>query len=192
MATQKESRKEQLKRKWLSKYRLVVMDDETFEEKASFRLSRLNIFVFGSLFALVVITFTVLLLIYTPLRQYVLGYTAVENKQETLQLLLKSNSLEKKVKNSEAYITSLKKVLVGDIKPQRHDKDTTSVRNYNPKFDPKAVIIKRSKQDSILRKQVEEEDVKARERNNEANEPRAGNSEDDSRNTQQQEETETP
>ncbi len=168
------------------------MDDETFEEKASFRLSRLNIFVFGSLFALVVITFTVLLLIYTPLRQYVLGYTAVENKQETLQLLLKSNSLEKKVKNSEAYITSLKKVLVGDIKPQRHDKDTTSVRNYNPKFDPKAVIIKRSKQDSILRKQVEEEDVKAREHNSETNEPRAGSSEDDSRNTQQQEETETP
>ena len=62
MAANKESRKEYWKRKWLSKYRLVVMDDSTYEEKTSFRLSRLNIFVFGSLFAFVLITLTTVLI----------------------------------------------------------------------------------------------------------------------------------
>ena len=116
MATNKESRKEYWKRKWLSKYRLVVMDDSTYEEKTSFRLSRLNIFVFGSLFAFVLITLTTVLIIYSPLRQYILGYTAVENKRETLNLLFRVDSLEGKIQSNDEYLASLKKVLVGNIK----------------------------------------------------------------------------
>ena len=158
MATNKESRKEYWKRKWLSKYRLVVMDDSTYEEKTSFRLSRLNIFVFGSLFAFVLITLTTLLIIYSPLRQYILGYTAVENKRETLNLLFRVDSLEGKIQSNDEYLASLKKVLVGNIKPQQ-DKDTTSFNISNPKYDPKAYRITPTKKDSILRKEVEEEET---------------------------------
>ena len=136
MATNKESRKEYWKRKWLSKYRLIVMDDSTYEEKTSFRLSRLNIFVFGSLFAFVLIALTTVLIIYSPLRQYILGYTAVENKRETLSLLFKVDSLEQK------------------MKPQR-DKDTTSFNISDPKYDPKAYRVTPNRQDSILRQEVE-------------------------------------
>ena len=117
MAANKESRKEYWKRKWLSKYRLIVMDDSTYEEKTSFRLSRLNIFVFGSLFAFVLIALTTVLIIYSPLRQYILGYTAVENKRETLSLLFKVDSLEQKIQDNDKYLASIKKVLVGDLKP---------------------------------------------------------------------------
>ena len=108
MSTDKTSRKEYWKRKWLSKYRLIVMDDSTYEEKASFRLSRLNIFVFGSLFAFVLITLTTVLIIYSPLRQYILGYTAVENKRETLGLLFKVDSLEQKIQDNDKYLASIK------------------------------------------------------------------------------------
>lgn len=158
MATNKESRKEYWKRKWLSKYRLVVMDDSTYEEKTSFRLSRLNIFVFGSLFVFVLITLTTLLIIYSPLRQYILGYTAVENKRETLNLLFRVDSLEGKMQSNDEYLASLKKVLVGNIKPQQ-DKDTTSFNISNPKYDPKAYRTTPTKKDSILRKEVEEEET---------------------------------
>ena len=154
MAANKESRKEYWKRKWLSKYRLIVMDDSTYEEKTSFRLSRLNIFVFGSLFAFVLIALTTVLIIYSPLRQYILGYTAVENKRETLSLLFKVDSLEQKIQDNDKYLASIKKVLVGDLKPQR-DKDTTSFNISDPKYDPKAYRVTPSKQDSILRHEVE-------------------------------------
>ena len=154
MSTDKTSRKEYWKRKWLSKYRLIVMDDSTYEEKASFRLSRLNIFVFGSLFAFVLITLTTVLIIYSPLRQYILGYTAVENKRETLGLLFKVDSLEQKIQDNDKYLASIKKVLIGDLKPQR-DKDTASFNISDPKYDPKAYRVTPNRQDSILRQEVE-------------------------------------
>ena len=114
MSVNKISKKEYWKRKWLSKYRLVVMDDSTFEEKTSFKLSRMNIFVFGSLFAFILITLTTVFIIYSPLRQYILGYTAVENKRETLGLLFKVDSLQQEIENNEKYLASIKKVLVGN------------------------------------------------------------------------------
>ena len=159
MTTNKESRKEYWKRKWLSKYRLIVMDDSTYEEKTSFRLSRLNIFVFGSLFAFILITLTTVLIIYSPLRQYILGYTAVENKRETLSLLFKVDSLEQKIQDNDKYLASIKKVLVGDLKPQR-DKDTASFNISDPKYDPKAYRVTPNAQDSILRAEVAEEEKK--------------------------------
>ena len=140
MTTNKESRKEYWKRKWLSKYRLIVMDDSTYEEKTSFRLSRLNIFVFGSLFAFVLIALTTVLIIYSPLRQYILGYTAVENKRETLSLLFKVDSLEQKIQDNDKYLASIKKVLVGDLKPQR-DKDTASFNIFDINQSNIAAII---------------------------------------------------
>ena len=146
MAANKESRKEYWKRKWLSKYRLIVMDDSTYEEKTSFRLSRLNIFVFGSLFAFVLIALTTVLIIYSPLRQYIL--------RETLSLLFKVDSLEQKIQDNDKYLASIKKVLVGDLKPQR-DKDTASFNISDPKYDPKAYRVTPNRQDSILRQEVE-------------------------------------
>ena len=154
MVANKESRKEYWKRKWLSKYRLIVMDDSTYEEKTSFRLSRLNIFVFGSLFAFVLIALTTVLIIYSPMRLYILGYTAVENKRETLCLLFKLDSLEQKIQDNDKYLASIKKVLVGDLKPQR-DKDTASFNISDPKYDPKAYRVTPNRQDSILRQEVE-------------------------------------
>ena len=154
--------KEYWKEKWLSKYRLIVMDDSTYEEKSSFRLSRLNIFVFGSLFAIRLIAFTTLFIIYSPLRQYILGYSVVENKRETLNLLFKLDSLEKKMQDNDKYLASLKRVLVGDIKPEAHSKDTASFHISDPKYDPKAYRVTPSAQDSLLRREVEAEEAENR------------------------------
>ena len=100
------------------------------------------------------IALTTVLIIYSPLRQYILGYTAVENKRETLSLLFKVDSLEQKIQDNDKYLASIKKVLVGDLKPQR-DKDTASFNISDPKYDPKAYRVTPNRQDSILRQEVE-------------------------------------
>ena len=100
---------------------------------------------------------TTILIIYSPLRQYILGYTAVENKRETLGLLFKVDSLEQKIQDNDKYLASIKKVLVGDLKPQ-HDKDTASFNISDPKYDPKAYRVTPNKQDSILRQEVEQQE----------------------------------
>ena len=71
---QKKKRKE-LKRKLLHKYRLVILNESTFEEKISFKLSRLNVFVTGTLLIIALIGFTTLLIAFTPLREYIPGYS---------------------------------------------------------------------------------------------------------------------
>lgn len=154
MAGNKESRKEYWKRKLLSKYRLVVMDDSTFEEKGSFRLSRMNIFVFGSIFSFIIIALTTVLIIYSPLRQYILGYTAVENQRETVNLLFKVDSLEHAMQNNDKYLASLKKTLAGKVKPQ-DDKTAPSFDINNPQDDPKAYRVTPTRSDSLLRREVD-------------------------------------
>lgn len=155
MSAPKNTKKEYIKRKLLSKYRLVFMDEETFEEKASMRLSRLNIFVFGSVFALLVIIITTLFIIYTPLRQYILGFSEVNNKRETINLAFKVDSLENEMKKNELFLASIKKVLTGDIHQEKINKDSL-YEAY--KFDPKSVDLSPNKQDSLLRQEVAEED----------------------------------
>lgn len=148
-------KKEYLKRKLLSKYRLVFMDSETFEEKISLRLSRLNIFVVGSVFALLITIITTLFIVYTPLRQYILGFSEVENKRETIHLAFKIDSLENQMKKNELYMASIKKVLTGDMSLQEVNKDSI----FNSfKIDPKSVDLSPNKQDSLLRQEVAEEE----------------------------------
>lgn len=155
MSAPKKTKKEYIKRKLLSKYRLVFMDEETFEEKASMRLSRLNIFVFGTVFSLLIIISTTLFIIYTPLRQYILGFSEVESKRETINLAFKVDSLENEMRKNELYLASIKKVLTGDVMHKEINKDSLYEVH---KFDPKSVDLSPNRQDSLLRQEVAEED----------------------------------
>ena len=73
-------------------------------------------------------------------------------------MLFRVDSLEGKIQSNDEYLASLKKVLVGNIKPQQ-DKDTTSFNISDPKYNPKAYRTTPTKKDSILRKEVEEEET---------------------------------
>lgn len=54
-----------------NKYRLVVMNDETFEERLSFRLSRLNVFIAVGASVIILIIITTYIIAFTPLREYI-------------------------------------------------------------------------------------------------------------------------
>ncbi|MDO5608032.1 MAG: M23 family metallopeptidase [Capnocytophaga sp.] len=164
----KESKRKYIRRKMLSKYRLVFMDDETLEERASLRLSRLNVFVVGTLFAITMVVLTTLFIIYTPLREYILGFSEVQLKRQTVELNFKVDSLEKAVRTSDAYFASIQKVLTGDITPDKINRDSIL---QNIKANPAEYNLMPSRQDSILRMDVTEEErynvfQKAVDRNN--------------------------
>jgi len=69
-----DSRRKQFIRKLRHKYRLVVMNDETFEEKYSLKLSQLNLFTALGLLSIVLIILTTFVIAFTPLREYIPGY----------------------------------------------------------------------------------------------------------------------
>ncbi|VAW23514.1 Lipoprotein NlpD precursor, partial [hydrothermal vent metagenome] len=86
------------KEKLIGKYRLVILNEDTFEEKISFKLTRLNVFILGGLFSILLIVGTIFLIAFTPLREYIPGYSSVKLKKEATQLIYRADSLEQILK----------------------------------------------------------------------------------------------
>lgn len=98
-------------------YRLVVMNEDTYEEVVKFRLSRLSVYItLSSIFVLLTIL-TVSLIVFTPIKYYLpgVGYGDARQVREYKQLKIRTDSMENALKFKEQYLNNLKKVLQGDI-----------------------------------------------------------------------------
>ena len=151
----KESRRQRISRKLLYKYRLVVLNDDTFEERFSFKLNRLNVFVFSTLFAVFLIGITTLIIAFTPLREYIPGYSSTALKNKATSLAYTTDSLHQVVAMNEQYIASIRRVLSGDVTSVDFNRDSIIEA---AKVDLSEVNLHASKADSLLRDQVEQED----------------------------------
>ena len=154
MAKKVKKRKE-IKRKLLHKYRLVILNESTFEEKISFKLSRLNVFVTGSLCIIGLIGFTTLLIAFTPLREYIPGYSSTKLKKQATDLTYKTDSLMLTLGNTNRYLENIRLVLRGDIKNNETNLD--SIREQF-ELDPSSIDLTPIKEDSMLRAEVAKED----------------------------------
>ena len=153
MAKQNKSRK--IKYKLLNKYRLVVLNEDTFEERFTFKINRLNVFLFGIIFTFALILATSILIAFTPLREYIPGYSSVTLKKNAAQLAYKTDSLQQVIKINELYFSSIKKVLKGDVSSVNFNKDSII---EVAKIDLTGTEINTSKEDSLLREKVSLED----------------------------------
>ncbi|QAA82207.1 M23 family metallopeptidase [Aequorivita sp. H23M31] len=150
----KEKPVKRFRKKLLHKYRLVILNEETFEERFSFKLNRLNVFVFSTLFALFLILTTTIIIAFTPLREYIPGYSSTNLKRRATTLVYKTDSLQRIIDLNEQYLASIKKVLTGDVKTVEFNKDSIIEL---AKTDP-SVLVRTSRRDSLLRDQVLQED----------------------------------
>lgn len=152
--TIKEKGAKRFRRKLLHKYRLVILNEETFEERFSFKLNRLNVFVFSTLFALFLILATTFIIAFTPLREYIPGYSSTTLKKKATRLAYETDSLQKILAVNEQYLASIKKVLTGNVKTVNFNKDSIIEL---AKTDP-SILIRTSRKDSLLREAVAKED----------------------------------
>lgn len=154
MATKKKKGKE-IKRKLLHKYRLVILNENTFEEKISFKLNRLNVFVTGTLFIIILIGFTTLFIAFTPLREYIPGYSSTKLKREATELTYKTDSLVTVLNYTNRYLNNVRLVLRGEIENNETNRDSL-FEQY--KLDPSKVNLEPIEQDLRLREEVALED----------------------------------
>jgi hypothetical protein len=96
-----------------NRYRLVVMNDDTYEEVVTFKLSRLSVYVMLSSVFVLLVGLTVALMVFTDLKYYLPGNDEVKIGREYRQLKYRTDSLEKQVVLNAKYIESIKKVLSG-------------------------------------------------------------------------------
>ncbi|MBT8203906.1 MAG: M23 family metallopeptidase [Eudoraea sp.] len=154
MAKKVKKRKE-IKRKLLHKYRLVILNENTFEEKISFKLSRLNVFVTGSLFIVILTALTILLIAFTPLREYIPGYSSTQLKRQATELTYKTDSLVNVLNYTNRYLDNVRMVLRGDIENTEVNRDSLFEQF---KLDPANIDLSPIREDSMLRAAVALED----------------------------------
>lgn len=144
--------KRKLITKLRNKYRLVILNDDTFEEKLSLKLSRLNVFLIVGFLAIFLVTATTLLIAFTPLREYIPGYSSTELRKQAYELAVRTDSLENQLTYNQRYLLNIQNIVEG--KPPLNLADTTLGDSAVEAELDQSI----SKDDSLLRKYVEKEE----------------------------------
>jgi hypothetical protein len=117
-------KKRNFRKKLFIKNRLVILNEDTFEEIFSFKLTLMNVFVIFSLGGIFLILITTFIIAFTPLREFIPGYSSSALKRNATELAIKSDSLETALKKNEAYIKGIQKVLRGELEYAKFNKDS--------------------------------------------------------------------
>jgi murein DD-endopeptidase MepM/ murein hydrolase activator NlpD len=138
--------------KLLHRYRFVIMNDDSLEERLSIKLSRLNVLAFLGLFVFVCFFSALFLIAYTPLNEYVPGKSTLEVQKNLIQLSTKSDSIENILLNRSVYLKNITDIIRGKELINSVEGDTPSYKQE------KEIVFKPSKEDSLLRLSMEVED----------------------------------
>ena len=95
-------------------YRLVVMNDDTYEEVVTFRLSRLSVYIGLSTVFVLLVGLTIALISFSPLKYYIPGYGTRESRSALQVLKIRTESLEQALRYQDQYLDGVKKVLTGN------------------------------------------------------------------------------
>lgn len=144
------------KRSWKdrlrTRFRMVVMDDSTFEERVSVTLTPLGILVALSAITIVMTALVVSLIAFTPIREYIPGYADVGMQQDLIELNEKTDSLVREAEANEQYLANLKKILKGNDTAVIVQNPTDTTKKYEN------LNFSRSPEDSALRDEFENSD----------------------------------
>lgn len=150
MAKKKKAR---IFKKLKDKYRLVILNESTFEESLSYRLSPLNVFTLVAALSIILISFVIILMAFTPLREYIPGYTDVRLRKNLTEQIILTDSLERKMQQNQRFIKNVQLILRGENPDSLLDED---IQIQEEPVELQG--IQKSKQDSLLREFVERED----------------------------------
>lgn len=90
------------------------MNDDTFEEVATLKLTRISVYMAASTIFVLLTGLTIALISFTNLRYLVPGYGKQGSLQEVRALKLRADSMEQVMVLNQQYINALKGVLTGD------------------------------------------------------------------------------
>lgn len=155
MESKQKSRWKSFRKKLHDKYRLVIMNDSTFERKISLKLSRMNVFIVGGAAIMLLIFTTTIIIAYSPLREFIPGYGDVNMQRELFRLIDKTDSLEKEIIRRNLYLENLRYVIEGRDLPLGNTNqpyDSATLKKY------KNIDFSTSPEDSALREEFESMD----------------------------------
>ena len=148
----KDKKKNSFWNRWRFKYRFVILNSENFEERLSFNMSRLNVFLLTCVTVTLLIGGTALVIAFSPLREYIPGYTSTDIRRQMVTLNQLSDSLNTELINRERYLQNIKNIIEG------RNIDTSQVEIVPPNSTLEDINFEKTPEDSLLREQVEAEE----------------------------------
>lgn len=150
-----------LKRKWIqklrNKYLLVIRNEDTYEVKLSFRLSRLNVFIALGLTTIILVVLTIFLIAFTPLREYIPGYMDVDLPRQVYALQLRADSIEREFRQRSLYFENIKNIIEGNDMTEYYQQATVNEGQTDTAINYDNIQITHSAEDSLLRLEFERE-----------------------------------
>lgn len=134
--------------------RLIILNDDTFEEIFSFKINIYSFFVGTMIFSVLVIITTILLVVFTPIREFIPGYASSEMNNQALQVAIKTDSLEQALQKNNLYIESMKKVLTGELEYAKVNPDSILAGEI---INPNKLQLNASEAENELRTEIDEE-----------------------------------
>ncbi|MEC4113245.1 murein hydrolase activator EnvC family protein [Myroides pelagicus] len=120
----KDKKSTRWKSKLLNKYRIVIVNDKTFEDVRSFKLNLLNVVSATTAWIFLLILSTVILVVLTPIKEYIPGYSSAQLKKNAIELTLKVDSLEAESAKNKAYLLAVRKILLGEVESTHGNLDS--------------------------------------------------------------------
>lgn len=151
MAKRNDKKKSRFLKKMMHKYRLVVLNEDTFEEVGFVRLSRLNILALGGFVLILVITLVYISIAYTPIKELIPGYPDAMMSHHIRQNAMKLDSIERELAMRDQYFQNINRIVNGEV-PENYLNDTSTISGQEE------IVFFRSENDSLLREQVEAEE----------------------------------
>ncbi len=145
--------KGKLKQKLTDKYRLVVLNEDTFQERFSLKLSLLNVFVLGGVFSFLLILVTTFFITFTPVKEYIPGYSSTDLKIKATKLAFQTDSLKRKLDVLRDFTKALQPILTGEIEAEAID----SV-NLLERINIQDSLLNATREDSLFREKIESQD----------------------------------
>jgi murein DD-endopeptidase MepM/ murein hydrolase activator NlpD len=143
-------------------YRLVVMNDNTFEEVGSYRLTRLNVYIMISSIFVVLVCLVTMIIAFTSLKEYIPGYGDVNLKGKSRELEQKVYEVEKELIAREAYIKTVQKVLTGGVDTTNYEAEGEDEMAYDTvEFNVEPIA-----EDYALRTEIERESMQSLDNSN--------------------------
>ncbi|MCR9286481.1 MAG: M23 family metallopeptidase [Bacteroidetes bacterium] len=136
-------------------YRLVIMNNETFEEMGSYRLSLLNVYIILSTIIVVITGLIIATIVFTPAKRLIPGYGEVQVHAEVMKINQQLDSMEKILANHRNYTESFRKMMLGEL-------DTAEQYQESQGFlEDSFLQVEPIEEDRILRQEFELEQLRS-------------------------------
>ena len=135
-------------KKWLEKFRLILLRDENLEKIKTLRFSLLQFILLCLLALILTVIVTTALISLTPIKRAIPGYADIKENRVYIDLLTTVQRLEREAEENTVYIQKMQNLLSGD---HLLDNDTVSMGNDSVNTSS---IVARIEEDELLRNKV--------------------------------------